>query len=73
MADAPIKALQVVQRGVQASIGTGVAATHRVNINPGTAELDHNIEKIRRRFSGSLATSQQGTQSGPETNGVLWE
>jgi hypothetical protein len=73
MADAPIKALQVVQRGVQASIGTGVAATHRVNINPGTAELDHNIEKIRRRFSGSLATSHQGTQSGPETYGVLWE
>lgn len=56
MADAPITNLEVVQRGVESAAGTLVAATHRVNIEPGSVKLGNGLDLIRRRYSGSAAT-----------------
>lgn len=61
MADAPILNLEVVQRGIEATPGTLVAATHRVPFEPGSAELHNTIDRIRRRNSGSLATSHSSS------------
>lgn len=56
---APIIPLQVVQAGIEATRGTLVAATHKVDFKPGTATLKLNAETIRIRQAGSLATSHR--------------
>lgn len=61
MPDAPITNLQVVQRGVEVTPGTLVAATHRAPIEPGSVSIGATIDRIRRRYSGSLATSHQSS------------
>lgn len=63
MADAPITRLQLVQAGGEAgaSPGTAVAATHRVNVVPGSVRVGPDIAKIRRTYAGSLATSHDSS------------
>lgn len=72
MADAPITNLQIVQRGIESQAGTLVPATHRVPIEPGTVKLNNTIDIIRRRYSGSLATSHSSS-AGLSHVGVAWD
>ena len=69
----PITALEVIQRATEVTPGTLVAATRRVQAEPGSIDLSP-IEQdtIRRRYTGSLATSHQ-TSTGLERAGISYE
>lgn len=71
MADAPNLKLQVLQRGKEVTEGTAVAATHRVPFDPGSLEWDAGYDRIRRRYSGSAATSHSSS-TGLQTPSVKW-
>ncbi len=61
MADAPSLRGQVLQRGKEVTAGTLVAATHRVPFEPGSLKWDPVYDRIRRRNSGSGATSHSSS------------
>ena len=56
---APIIPLQTIQAGLETTRGTAVAATHVVDFTPGSATLKRDVQKIRVRNAGSLATSHR--------------
>lgn len=70
--EAPTTQLIIVQRGIEATAGTLVPATHRVPIEPGSVKLGNSIDYIRRRYSGSAATSHSSSP-GLVHAGVSWE
>lgn len=72
MPDAPTTNLQVLQRGKETTPGTLVAATHRVPFEPGSLNFGPVIDRIRRRYSGSGATSH-GSSSGLTHVTVGWD
>jgi hypothetical protein len=59
MSPAPVIPLEVVQMGMEATRGTGVAATTVLDMDPGGATLTRNPTIIRIRNAGSLATSHR--------------
>lgn len=72
MSDAPTTRLQVLQRGKEVTAGTLVAATHRVPFKPDSLKFTPVIDRIRRRYSGSGATSHS-SDSGLSHIGVSWD
>jgi hypothetical protein len=61
MPDAPAIGMQLVQRGVETVAGTLVPATHRVPADMGSIEISTTIDRIRRRYAGSRATSHSSS------------
>ena len=56
---AAVLLVTVAQAGLEATPGTGVAATHVVDHDPGSFNLKRDIKKIRIRNAGSLATGHR--------------
>lgn len=72
MPDAPSNRLQLLQRGFETTPGTLVAATHRVPADVGSIDFSPTIDRIRRRFAGSMATSHSSS-SGLVHNSLSYE
>jgi hypothetical protein len=68
---APITALTVVQQGVETTRGTAVAATAALDFEPGSATLTPEIDLVRVRRAGSLATAHR-TYAVRQTGSIRW-
>lgn len=69
---APVGPLQVLQAGREGTAGTLTAATHVVDIVPGSVTLNHTVDKIAVRNSGSWATSHRNP-TGREAVELQWQ
>ncbi len=73
MPDAPIVNMQHLQRAKETTAGTLVTATRRVPADAGSVDLSAVTQGlIRRRFTGSLATSHSSS-AGLQESGLAYE